>query len=184
LRVAGKAQNYRLWQGGFYGNKLRAWRTLPDLYNSDYRGNTTIRYLGDVGGQWCRYDVPFDLVGPATHELMCDGADIDRIMYNEALPDESLVLQGELWTGADAWLWMRYSTVCKKMRDALAETTQFSSGLKSLNLLKSHMSPSSFSDLEVLIERYRDHAIEFSVCSCPFGNTAGRNAVVWEVRSY
>jgi hypothetical protein len=184
VMVTCKQKNYRLWQGGFYGNKLRAWRSLPDLYASNYTGPVTIRYLGGVGGRWCVYDVPHSLVGPATHELMRDGADLSRVMYNETLQDDGIVLQGEIWTGADRLYWMRYSTVRKKMRDALAEKSEFASGLKSINVIKSHMSPSSFSDFWELMDAYNDHALEFSVCRGSIGDTQGRNAVVWEIRRY
>jgi hypothetical protein len=184
MAVLGKRQNFRLWQGGHYGNKLRAWRNIDDLLDSGYPGPVTIRYLGDIGGGWCLYDVPTSRVAVELLSMISQGAEPELVMFNEGIPNRSIVLQGELWTGADRLYWMRYSRVKLKMRDALAEKTEVSQGIKSLNLVKSAMSPSSWADFELLIERYPDHAIEFTVTSGTIGDTPGRNAVVWEIRRY
>ena len=34
--ILSKSQNYRLWQGGAFGNKLRAWRTVDEWRDSGF----------------------------------------------------------------------------------------------------------------------------------------------------
>jgi hypothetical protein len=46
------------------------------------------------------------------------------------------------------------------------------------------MTPSSYADLEVLLERYPDHVFEISVWASCLGDTPGRNAIIWEIRRY
>jgi hypothetical protein len=184
--IKNKHVNYRLWTTGGWGNKLRAWKTLPELLASGYTGYIVMRYLGAVGNQWCVYNLPFNAIQTVRARWILDGADGDRIMYNEAAPDTRVILQGELYTGMEAgtWNWMVYSTVKKHMRDALALQSDVSTGLKTQLLLKEMMSPSSFSDFEILTQKYNSHVIEFSVYSCFLGDRPGRNTLVWEVRAY
>jgi hypothetical protein len=148
-----------------------------------YAGNVTIRYLG-VGGQWCFYDVSLWDVAKKISTMVGEGADEGKVILNEGAPDESIEIQGELWNGMDRPYWFWFSRVKTKMRTALHSQSEISEGLKSLNMLRSVMTPSSWADFEVLLERYPDHAIEVSVYSRCLGDIPGRNALVWEVRRY
>lgn len=145
-----------------------------------------MRYLGSVGNQWCVYNLPFKDIQTVRDLWISENADSNRIMYNEAAPDKRVIFQGELYTGVEkgTWNWMVYSTVKKHMRDALATQSCVSTGLKTQLLLKEMMSPSSFSDFEILTQKYNSHVIEFSVYSCFLGDRPGRNTLVWEVRAY
>lgn len=182
--VKSKAQNYRLWTGGFYGNRLRSWRTVEALKASGYTGPVTLRYLGGEGGGPCVYDLPIEMVTTAVINMERQGYDRSRVMFNESAPDKSVMIQGEFWTGMDRPHWMIYSSAKLKMRPAFRGGARTAEGLRTINMLRSHMTASSWADFWELAQDYPDHTIEFSVYSRCIGDTPGRNTLVWEVRSY
>lgn len=51
-------------------------------------------------------------------------------------------------------------------------------------LLRKHLNASSLADLESLRDAYPGHVYELSACDRNFGTVPGRNAVIWEVRTY
>jgi hypothetical protein len=51
-------------------------------------------------------------------------------------------------------------------------------------LLRCVLNDNSYDDLQVLLDEYPDHVVEFSALDACFGTCLGRNAVVWEVRKY
>lgn len=174
----------QLWQQGAFGNRLRVWLSLKALRASTYQGPLSIRYLGEEGGRWTFYNVANDNAEQMCQRIITEGGEAARIIFNENAPDERLVLQGELWTGADRLYWLIYSRLKAKMREALRTRPLFSFGLSTLMLLRGAMTPSSYADMETLVEMYPAHAIEFSVYSMCCGNIPGRNTVIWEVRRY
>jgi hypothetical protein len=105
-------------------------------------------------------------------------------MINEAIPARDVTLQGELWTGGDGFMSFYYSTIADHMRPALTEGGQHAGWLQAKLMLQGAMTPSSYRDLEVLIEEYDAHAIELSIFRKCLGNVPGRNTIVWEVRKY
>jgi hypothetical protein len=184
-RILRKQHNYDLWTTGAFGNRLRAWQNPDEYHRSGFGGRVVLRYLGgSVGGLWCRYNLSPDEVDEVIAELVAEGADRSRIMVNEAAPDTHVIFNGELWTGADPMDALLYSTVRAHMRPALAAEQLRVSGLQSRMILRGLMTPSSYEDLQVLIEQYPDHAIELSIFSICVGDIPGRNALVWEVRQY
>ena len=54
--VLTKTKNYRLWQGGEYGNKLRAWRSVAEWRDSGFAGKVVLRTVG-VGEGPCAYNL-------------------------------------------------------------------------------------------------------------------------------
>jgi hypothetical protein len=184
VNVLTKEQNYRLWKGGAFGNKLRQWRTLDEWEKSGFAGQVVLRYLGSAGGGFCKYNLRPGEVDAVVEDWIKAGAERPKIMVNEAAPDRAVVLQGELWNGADPWNYFLYSTVRAHMRPALERESRVSKGLATELLLRSTLTPSSYSDLGAVRERYPDHAIELSVYSIMVGDIPGRNTLIWEVRKY
>jgi hypothetical protein len=181
--ITNKYQNYKLWSSGFFGNKLQMWRTVDAYKESGYINTVSLRYLGDSGGMWCKFDVTSAMIDNVVSQWISEGADYSRIMVNEGALDETIALQGELLndTFFDYFL---YSTVQLKMRDALKKESKVARGLVAKHLLIGYMTPSSWSDFEVLLDQYPGHVFEVSVYNKCFGDTPGRNAVVWEIRKY
>lgn len=57
-------------------------------------------------------------------------------------------------------------------------------GSAAVALLDHVLNDNSRDDLDVLLETFPDHVVEFSALDVCFGTVPGRNAIVWEVRSY
>jgi hypothetical protein len=185
-----KKQNYRLWQGGEFGNKLRAWRTVEDWKASGFGGDVVLRTLGSYGGGPAHYHLHPDEVEAMAARWIEDGIPSENIMVNEEAPDRQVILQGEYLNdiygaGDDAcWSYFRYSTVAAHMRSALANRASESRGLRADLMLTASMTSASHDDWLLLIDKYPKHVFEVSIYDCCLGDMPGRNALVWEVRRY
>lgn len=181
--VLTKKDNYILWQGGFFGNKLRSWRSVDEWRASKFSGMVSIRTLVAGGGP-CFYDVDDDKVEGIIAGL---GLPSDQVMINESAPNDAVLLQGEYRNDAcidgsyDVFL---HSWIQLKMRDALRKSSSTVTGLQARLLVQGLMTPSSFADWQVLIDRYPGHVLEVSIYNRCFGDTPQRNALVWEVRRF
>jgi hypothetical protein len=187
-----KKENYRLWQGGAYGNKLRSWRTVGEWRASGFAGAVVLRVLGTFVGKECpcRYNLSPGEVEAAVSEWIAQGVDRDNIMVNEAAPDQAVILQGEYRNdiveldGGVYWGLFHYSRARMQMRDALAVAPEASRSLRSDLLIRLAMTPSSYDDWLLLLDRYPGHVFEVSIYDHYLGDCPGRNALVWEVRKY
>ena len=187
--ILSKPQNYRLWQGGDFGNKLRSWRTVDEWRLGGFNGDVVLRTLLEGGGP-CRYNLKREEVGEVVDSWLDLGIPLDRIMVNEAAPDGDVILQGEYLNdiysmdGESGWGYFRYSRERSQMRDALAATPEVAQRLRSDLLLKLAMTPASHDDWNLLLARYPGHVLEVSVYDRCLGDIPGRNVLVWEVRKY
>ena len=187
--VLSKLQNYRLWQGGAFGNKLRAWRTVDEWRESGFDGMVVLRTVVGGGGP-CRYNLQPGEVDAEVVGWLALGIPLDRIMVNEAAPDGDVILQGEYLNdiyeidGEAGWGYFRYSRARAQMRDALAASPEVAHRLRSDLLLKLAMTPASHDDWNLLLEQHPGHVLEVSIYDRCLGDIPGRNALVWEVRKY
>ena len=188
--VLSKPQNYRLWQGGAFGNKLRAWRTVDEWRESGFDGMVVLRTLMEGGGGPCRYNLPPEEVDAIVDTWLALGIPLDKIMVNEAAPDGDVILQGEylndiyVMDEEAGWGYFKYSRARAQMRDALATAPETAQRLRSDLLLKLAMTPASHDDWNLLLGQYPGHVLEVSIYDRCLGDTPGRNALVWEVRRY
>ena len=79
---------------------------------------------------------------------------------------------------------LTYSTIKKPMNPALKEETKYAAGLNALLLLKKSLCPSSFDNLETLLDIYPESVIEFGAYEVNVGVIPNRNTLIWEVRNY
>jgi hypothetical protein len=184
--ITTKKINYRLWQSGEFGNKLRAWPSIESWRASGFNGNVVLRTMMAAAGGPCRYDLSPGLVGQVVSEWTQSGVPLSAIMVNEAAPDECSILQGEFWNGVLGWCWsyLHYSFTAKHMRESLKEGAKDIDGLKARLLLKGLMTPASYEDWCEVLERWPDHAIEVSIYDRCVGDRPHRNSLIWEVRQY
>lgn len=185
MKVATKADSYKLYEEGRFGNKLRTWGSLAEISGSGYAGRVVMRYKGRAGGaRYPKLGVHLTQKEAALNLLEWRrlGAVETEVAYNEAAPDERLLLQGEVTLSTEhiSLFWSDEKTT---MRRALGKGKQWH-GLRALLLLKTKLYPSSWADMEALFERFPDSVIEFSAYSTEVGSIKGRNAVIWEVRDY
>lgn len=98
-------------------------------------------------------------------------------------PTEKTLFQGEV-VYLENGINLFYTTVAKPMRDALRERSHQVSGIIAVSLLRYYLCPNSYDWLQVLLDRYPAHVVEFSTYSTEWGTVPGYNTVFWEVRNY
>jgi len=176
-----KRQNYALCHAGAYGNRVRQWDSIEDWQASDYTGPLALRVALEQGGGPKEFHVY-----PRMIEFWADfwsacGIRRDQIRLSE-MANGRRILQGQYANDFTGEFLHTFET--GPMPEALAASHAYAFGLRSKFLLQTHMTPSSYADLEVLLEQYPDHVFELSVWASCLGDTPGRNAIVWEVRRY
>ena len=186
IRIVDKRINNDLWQAGYFGPRLRTWNSLEELdADGEYNGKVHIRWNGDGNGP-CVYDVAMTNLRAAWDQLVADGWDPHNLYLTQAAPwDNYLILQGEFYNGViqeGCWYNLDYTIIKARMRLALQRERKFAHGLVALNLLKGHMTPSSWADFQELLERWPDHVFELSIWSVNIDYA--RNTVIWEIRQY
>lgn len=177
---ATKDDFYARYVEGEFGNRPRTWPDWDFLKASGYHGRVTIRDM--VAGGMCHYGVNvLDLLNNV-YPTGCTSLTGKR--FNEAMPDEYLTIQGNVWLGPN--LLLDYS--CEPNighRQAIRQPyLRQTEGTKALTLLKHFMDWSSYDDLEDMINLYPNATIEFSTYSKCVGILPHRNTVFWECRAY
>lgn len=172
-----KAAMYRLWRAGLLGNKPRTWANRDQLQASGYRGELTIRSVASAGGT-TRYRVSYDEAIRLSFSWPC------AHNFNESMPDEDLILQGEVMRSETDWMILSFDTVAnRKFNEARAHFTTYY-GLWSKLTLQRYLWPASYDDIVEMLDLYPGHVIEFSAYSKAVGDCTHRNTVLWEIRSY
>lgn len=69
-------------------------------------------------------------------------------------------------------------------RENFLKYSKTTHGIVAWQMLRYYLDPSSFSDLEVLLDNYPGHVVELGAYSTHVGLIPHRNTVVWEVRNY
>ena len=174
----------RKFSEGAFGNKVKTYFSLEELHADPHAPAAIgIRYRGSGGGK-CQYDIPLEDIDTAWQQWIDEGYSEDRMFMNDSSNyDSHLLIQGEICT-SHRGVELRYSTIKKKMRLALAEKEEYTYGLKAKTLLRHFLDPSSYDTLFELLDVYEDHVIEFSTWDRGFGDIPSRNTIIWEVRKY
>lgn len=186
--VLTKVDFVRRFQNDEFGNRGPMWSSV-DQFLSDVDPLATVGKLyhlrNRVAGGLTYYNVPggHELLDIAYHQAIQRGVKPEDIYVAEMAPTERTTLQGELML-TERGLYLYYTKVRKPMRDALAERSYETRGLTARDILLAHLDTASWEWINVLLERYQDHVIEFSTYNIAWGTIPNRNTVVWEVRKY
>ena len=181
-RINTKKEFYKLYNAGLLGNRALAWDTYQELLASDWRDRVCIRGVG-IPRNRVRYNIPFEKIHDEIADLESKGFPKSILRFNQSMPDQNLVIQGEVAYLLHGWE-MTYTTIKIPMNAAFQKETKIARGLAVKVILESAMDPSSFADLEALFDLYPESAVEFSTYDIAVGNIPGRNTVFWEVRHY
>jgi hypothetical protein len=184
-KLHSKPVYYKHWSQGGFGNKPRTWDSLVELEQSDYPDTAlvTMRYRQSLS-TFMTYGVPAGQARTLIEKFVReDGAQEQLFVFNEAMPDEYITVQGELIQRVGGY-YLFYSTVPGRMGKVLRSHGQHAEGLKVNYLLKQYADPSSLEDIITLLDNYPDACVEFSCYSRYVGNIPHRNTVIWEVREY
>lgn len=181
MEIKTKSQFFDLWNAGVLGYKLRTWNSIEE-FQADAKQPAVVgfRQIGAAGGGAFA-------VGPAS-QAAATAAEWKglgrRYMICEAAPDEKGTIQGEVCRterGLQGYLGLSTGL---RMRDAMARGLLTPRGYaETMALCRHYMSPSSFDDLEALLDLYPDATVEFT-CYGDHNFDRGRNTIFWEVRNY
>lgn len=182
-RILTKKEAYQLYEAGLFGNKAITWNSYKEILKSGWKGLVCMRSKAGTARKNVKYNLNIQDVPAVIEEWNKLGIKEEQIAFNQNMPDKYLTLQGEIMKNENG-LFLIYTKVKKPMNLALREKEEYVFGLSALKILKEYLWPSSFSDIEALLDIYSDSVIEFSAYESAVGNIPGRNAVIWEVRNY
>lgn len=185
-----KQQNYRLCLAGGYGNRVRHWDSVEAWKQSGFGEPVAMRTALAAGGGPKAFRVqPERVLDQAALWARDFGVHQDQIKIAE-MADGRRVLQGQylndvyIQDGEVRWGYFLFTFETGPIPEALATSSDVAWGLRADLLLQQYMTPSSYADLQVLMEKYDGHVFELSVWESCLGDTPGRNAIVWEIRRY
>ena len=182
-RVATKREFYLLFNLGLLGNKPLCWNSHKEILKSNWQGRVCLRPTGVNARGNTKYDVPIKSIQKELNALKKIGIPEHMITYNQSLPNDCLIIQGEI-TRNHFGVCLHYTTVKKPMALGLKEEQKNAQGLLARIILQTVMSPQSFAEVETLLDMFPDSVIEFGSYSVNVGNLPGRNTIIWEVRNY
>lgn len=193
--VNSKRDFVKRYEAGEFGNRTPTWKSVDDWldeFPNPYMTPVNALYhLRNriAGDQRMFYNVhPLHLLD-FYHKLLDMGVSGEALYVSQMIPqwlEKNLLIQGEVhqdYLGRDS-LVMFYSTVPKPMRDSLREGGRSAYGVCASTILKTLMCPNSWDWLNILLERYPGHMVEFSTYPRCWGTLPNFNTIFWEVRAY
>lgn len=183
MKILDKQDFYEKWQLGALGNRVRSWTCLGALIADGFNGLLAMRVKRSVGGSGkAVFDITTEQAKALQQTWLDEGILVSQINYNEAAPDQRLIVQGEIASTTEH-LELHYSTEKTNMRAAMSSAKSMK-GASVVVYLQSVMTPASYEQLHRLLDCYPDSVIEFGVYECCLGSQPGHNWIVWEVRNY
>lgn len=182
-----KAESTDYFKRGVYGNNIEQWEN-PDEALASGKRSFVIRYRGEPGVQGpALFGIPGEVLIMEWNKLLGEGNwEESRLYVNEEVDRHKITLQGELLLNHDdGWLFRGCLGGGRHMREAMSQANcQTWRGWQARELLRSKMHPSSWDDLNCLIDMWPDAVIELVTMSTAYGSLAhtGRNMICWEVR--
>ena len=141
---------------GAFARQVPCLEPLRKCASTGFLRCVVMRYKGRSGGaQYPHLGEQSTLPEVKAHSAQWRrlGIKDDEIRYNEAAPDSDLVIQGEVMRSIDyiSLFWSQEKTT---MRKATLQNARQSYGLQALGLLRRYLYPSSYEDLQVLLDKY------------------------------
>lgn len=178
---------------GEFGNRTLTWDRIGDVSAALQAGTIAetdlIHIRNRIAGGRTWYNVVAKYLDDVYRtEVLASGLQPSQVYFAQMAPTARTLIQGEIQQ-ADVndsrhGLELLYSPVKKPMRDALAESSCFVTGIIAKEILRHYLDPTSYDWMNVLLERYPGHVLEFSTFDCCFGTVPRCNTIWWEVRRY
>ena len=165
------------YQKGEFGNRTETYHTITELNN---QGSSFKLYhlRNRIAGGTTYYNISwFEAI-----YLWEKQENMNNWYCSKMAPTEHTTFQGEVMESSQG-LSLFYSTVTKPMRDALKEKSEQCFGLCAIMKFRQYLDPVDLDWIMILLERYKNHVVEFSTYSCKCG-TLNRRTIIWEVRNY
>jgi len=186
--VRTKKDFVRRYMAGEFGNRPPTWNDLKTfLTYAKSAGNDWVGGLYHLRNRIASADTWFNLsaveVEPMWNIALSMGYNPDDLYISQMAPTGNTLVQGELQI-RDKGLELHGTYVKLPMRDALKESSFNMVGLQVTTMLKLYCDANSVEWINVLLELYPGHVIEFSCYNKSFGTVPRSNTVIWEVRNY
>lgn len=188
MEIRSKRKFFELWEAGVLGNRTRIWRD-PDLaYEQAFMqmklpdvGFRELRKSGSAGaGAWCK--ATRSLFWSTVYDWQRAGR---NFIIDDGVPNEKQTLMGEIVRTERGMQGFLVVGTKLPMRPAMAAGLLKPRGyLETRMLLEKYMDPSSRDDLDMILELFPDHVVEFSCFSVNVGIFPRRNTLMWETRAY
>lgn len=176
-----KAKFVKHYREGRFGNASLTWDSYRDYIKSKYNG--LVHFRNRMKGGDTFYNKG-PLSARRLARLLMDMGTIDNYYISAMAPHRLNLIQGEVQE-TPRGLGLFYSQAYGlPMRDALTEDGRQVYGLEAVGLLKANLCARSYDWLQVLLDEYEGHVVEFSTFSRQWGTLPGFNTVFWEVRLY
>jgi len=182
-----------------FGNHSPTWHTLEEFLDYKYPPGMSLNVglchiRNRIVGSPTWYNVLGFEVEHRWKQLIVKGANPKNLYISLMAPTHLTLLQGEVMrqTGVmgpygmehSPGLYLHYSQVRKPMREALAESSNNAFGTVADAILTTYLCPNSREWLNVLLDRYEGHVVEFSTYEQNWGTLPNYNTVFWEIRNY
>jgi len=179
--VLSKADFSCRYAAGEFGNASPSWQN-PSQFLDDYKYGRLYHLRNRQRAGESYYNLQ---PGPCYSSWMMK-PNPEHWYVSEMAPTERTLFQGEVMQPVDGkkCLDLLFTTVRKPMRPALQEKAKRVDGLLAISWLRSMLCPNSYEWLQVLLDRYPGHVVEFSTYEIKWGTLPGFNTVFWEVRNY
>lgn len=174
--VLTKADFYRRFMAGEFGNRGPIWDSFDAVWDSGYRGLVMVR--SQRPGGLCKANLTL-----ADAWLIAEQERRDVLTFSAMCPHDRQTINGELQRDHRG-LCLMYSSVKKPMRQSLAEGGRQVFGLSAQHVLKANVYAPDLDWLMELLELYPGHVIEFTAFEICWGVLPRSKCAVWEVRSY
>lgn len=194
-KVSDKSDMYSKLLAGTFGNRqviysvgaARHWFPYQESHYKPFCSPYplwALRYKKPGFRQWSCYDLTPENVWPTYCDWVAEGADPKMFNLTPMMPDDKIVVQGEI-ARSEKYGWIfRVSHMNRPMNVAFGTDQQHHKGPAYWLYLKQIMDPSSYDDLQELFDTFPDSIVEFSTYSINVGDCPGRNTLIWEVRNY
>lgn len=185
MKIASKAEMYERLLAGDFGpfqktNTLEeAWKWHHGMEEAPKGALYAIRYKVP-GSAFMEYDIPPESVFVRALLKVKAGADVHLLNITRMMPDDLILVQGEVMRSAEFGYTATVSFEKKPMRIALG-TSEHIRGPGTLLRLRHHFTDASYQNLVRLLDEY-DAVVEFSAYD--YDLAPAQNVMIWEVRSY
>lgn len=180
--VLTKADFYRRYLRGEFGNRAPTFRTLDEWVASPWRSEPAGIRSTRPGGRFAHHLEPH-AVPMAYLDYLQDGFRPEELVISVSSPKGRLI-QGEVQDLPGIGLSFYWTDDEDAMRPALLRSGRMAYGLEARHLLRCNLDSTSFDWLDVLRDRYPGHVIELTAWDRPWGDLPKLNTVIWEVRNY
>lgn len=188
--ITNKQDMYNLLAAGKLGNTVPMWfdiqRWIYDNYPDGWYGESLqwgVRTLTPGGP--CRLFCPDSEVIATATGLAESGHRVNISPMIETVRNLNVTLMANVWDSPTGLVveGAEWPTPGTHWRERMQQPDRYE-GIRARHVIARHLVQSSTEELFDLLAEYPGHVVELSATNRPYGTVPGRNAVIWEVRSY